>query len=270
MRGGGEEAAPQPKQRTNCSLGRPGLLSLYGPIRRTCFASSSLRPLRSLRFIPGGRQFSRFCLLCGLASLRLCVSFRISQPPPPTRSAHSSARSIRGLMRWIQDGINPRDQLFASQLVAPSCTFCAASPALCPMISEYDAILLGAGHNALVLQAYLSRAGMRTVSLERAAEPGGGLVTMANPRLPGHVHHLHSFFHRAITRQPWYRDLRLEQHAALGRGIPADRPEHPHPGGAIAAARTCAPEAPAGGNPGRTPPARSVRLVTARVRDPRI
>ena len=82
------------------------------------------------------------------------------------------------------------------------------------MISEYDAILLGAGHNALVLQAYLSRAGMRTVSLERAAEPGGGLVTMANPRLPGHVHHLHSFFHRAITRQPWYRDLRLEQHGA--------------------------------------------------------
>ena len=33
----------------------------------------------------------------------------------------------------------------------------------------YDGIILGAGHNALVLQAYLGVAGLRTVCLERGA-----------------------------------------------------------------------------------------------------
>src|SRR5687768_17378901 len=79
-------------------------------------------------------------------------------------------------------------------------------------MAHYDALLLGTGHNALVLQAYLSRAGLRTLSLDRAAEPGGGLRTEVNPRLPGFVHHPHSFFHRAITRMPWFRDLELEGH----------------------------------------------------------
>ena len=35
------------------------------------------------------------------------------------------------------------------------------------MTSKYDAIILGAGHNGLILQAYLSRAGLSTVCLER-------------------------------------------------------------------------------------------------------
>jgi phytoene dehydrogenase-like protein len=78
--------------------------------------------------------------------------------------------------------------------------------------SHYDAIFLGTGHNALVAQAYLARCGLRTLALDRAAEPGGGLRTIENPRLPGFVHHPHSFFHRAITRMPWFRDLELERH----------------------------------------------------------
>jgi phytoene dehydrogenase-like protein len=77
---------------------------------------------------------------------------------------------------------------------------------------HYDALFLGTGHNALVAQAYLARCGLRTLSLDRAAEPGGGLRTMENPRLPGFTHHAHSFFHRAITRMPWFRDLELERH----------------------------------------------------------
>jgi phytoene dehydrogenase-like protein len=32
---------------------------------------------------------------------------------------------------------------------------------------EYDGILLGSGHNALILQAYLGQAGLRTLCLER-------------------------------------------------------------------------------------------------------
>src|SRR5947209_14573706 len=78
----------------------------------------------------------------------------------------------------------------------------------------YDGIILGAGHNALVLQAYLARCGLRVVSLELAAVPGGGLFTVENPRWPGFRHNLHSFFHRAITAMPWYRDLELERQGA--------------------------------------------------------
>ncbi|MBL9190426.1 MAG: NAD(P)/FAD-dependent oxidoreductase [Opitutaceae bacterium] len=77
---------------------------------------------------------------------------------------------------------------------------------------HYDALFLGTGHNALVAQAYLARGGLRTLALDRAAAPGGGLRTLENPRLPGFIHHPHSFFHRAITRMPWFRDLELERH----------------------------------------------------------
>ena len=80
------------------------------------------------------------------------------------------------------------------------------------MKSSYDGIILGTGHNALVLQAYLARSGLETISLDRAATPGGGLSTIENPRAPGFLHNPHSFFHRGITAMPWFRDLELERH----------------------------------------------------------
>src|SRR5438876_3693880 len=80
------------------------------------------------------------------------------------------------------------------------------------MNASFDGIILGAGHNALILQAYLSRCGLKTISVDRAPIPGGGLMTIDNPRLPGFRHNPHSFFHRALTAMPWYRDLELEQH----------------------------------------------------------
>src|SRR5262245_58854829 len=80
------------------------------------------------------------------------------------------------------------------------------------MSTSFDGIILGAGHNALVLQAYLSRCGLKTLSVERATIPGGGLMTIENPRLPGFRHNPHSFFHRALTAMPWFRDLELERH----------------------------------------------------------
>jgi phytoene dehydrogenase-like protein len=82
------------------------------------------------------------------------------------------------------------------------------------MPAEYDGIILGTGHNALVLQAYLCRSGLHVLSLDRAAVPGGGLATEENSRLPGFLHNTHSFFHRAVTAMPWYRDLELERHGA--------------------------------------------------------
>lgn len=78
----------------------------------------------------------------------------------------------------------------------------------------YDGIILGAGHNSLILQAYLGQLGLKTLCLERSNQPGGGLSTVEDPRYPGFLHNTHSFFHRGVTHLPWYRDLKLEQHGA--------------------------------------------------------
>ena len=53
------------------------------------------------------------------------------------------------------------------------------------MTATFDGIILGTGHNALVLQAYLSRCGLRVISLDRAHVSGGGLATDGKTRLPG-------------------------------------------------------------------------------------
>jgi phytoene dehydrogenase-like protein len=78
----------------------------------------------------------------------------------------------------------------------------------------FDGVILGAGHNGLILQAYLGRAGLRTVCLERRGVAGGGLATVEDPRFPGFRHNVHSFFHRAIRQAPWYADLELERRGA--------------------------------------------------------
>ena len=79
---------------------------------------------------------------------------------------------------------------------------------------DYDGIILGAGHNALILGAYLGRAGVRVLAVDRAAVAGGGLATLEYPRHSGFLHNTHAFFHRAITAMPWYADLDLERHGA--------------------------------------------------------
>src|SRR2546427_4145211 len=80
------------------------------------------------------------------------------------------------------------------------------------MNAVFDGIILGAGHNALIRQASRSCGGLKTLSVDRAPIPGGGLMTIDNPRLPGFRHNPHSFFHRALTAMPWYHDLELEHH----------------------------------------------------------
>ena len=88
------------------------------------------------------------------------------------------------------------------------------------MADGYDAIILGAGHNGLILQAYLARAGLKTISIERKAVAGGGLSTMEDPRHPGFVHNTHAFFQRGVTAMPWFTDLDLARH-----GIEVIEPE---------------------------------------------
>lgn len=79
----------------------------------------------------------------------------------------------------------------------------------------YDGIILGAGHNSLVLQAYLCKAGLNVLCLERRGTAGGGLTTEEDPNHPGFLHNTHSFYHRSINQLPWYKDLELERHGAV-------------------------------------------------------
>ena len=79
---------------------------------------------------------------------------------------------------------------------------------------SYDGIILGAGHNGLILAAYLGQAGLRMLAVDRAAAAGGGLATLEYPRQSGFLHNPHAFFQRAITAMPWYADLDLERHGA--------------------------------------------------------
>jgi len=79
----------------------------------------------------------------------------------------------------------------------------------------YDGIILGAGHNGLILQAYLAKAGLDVLLVERRAVIGGGASTVEDPRFPGFLHNTHAFFQRAITTMPWYEDLELARHGAV-------------------------------------------------------
>jgi phytoene dehydrogenase-like protein len=78
----------------------------------------------------------------------------------------------------------------------------------------YDGIIIGAGHNALVLASYLGKAGLRILLIDRKHVAGGGLATLEDPRHPGFLHNTHAFFQRSITTMPWYADLELDRHGA--------------------------------------------------------
>jgi phytoene dehydrogenase-like protein len=45
------------------------------------------------------------------------------------------------------------------------------------MPKQYDAIIIGAGHNGLIAAAYLARAGLSALVLERREVIGGACVT---------------------------------------------------------------------------------------------
>ena len=79
---------------------------------------------------------------------------------------------------------------------------------------EYDAIVVGGGHNGLVAGFYLARAGLRTVILERRDIVGGACVT--EEFAPGFRASTGAYV-LSMLRESIWRDMRLVQ-----RGIQVD------------------------------------------------
>jgi phytoene dehydrogenase-like protein len=72
--------------------------------------------------------------------------------------------------------------------------------------SQYDAIVVGAGHNGLVCALYLARAGWKTLVLERNEEIGGAVMSGEITR-PGFVHDLYSMNQNLFLGSPVYGEL---------------------------------------------------------------
>src|SRR5881396_3705193 len=77
------------------------------------------------------------------------------------------------------------------------------------MPGAYDIIIVGAGHNGLVTAAYLARAGMRVLVLERRDVVGGACVT--EELWPGFKVSTASYVNR-LLRPEIIRDLELARH----------------------------------------------------------
>jgi len=76
---------------------------------------------------------------------------------------------------------------------------------------KYDIIIIGGGPNGLEIGAYLSKAGLKVLLLERRHELGGGLLT-EEVTLPGFLHNTHAVYMMMVDYAPIYTDLKLEEY----------------------------------------------------------
>ena len=76
-------------------------------------------------------------------------------------------------------------------------------------MTAFDVVVAGAGHNSLVCAAYLARAGMRVLVLERAQRIGGDTST-EEVTLPGFRHDLCASAHTVFQASPIVRNDELE------------------------------------------------------------
>ncbi|MEV6608817.1 NAD(P)/FAD-dependent oxidoreductase [Kutzneria sp. NPDC051319] len=84
---------------------------------------------------------------------------------------------------------------------------------------DFDAVVIGAGHNGLVAANLLGDAGWRVLVLEAADEPGGS-VRSAEVTAPGFVTDLYSSSYPLAVASPVLKGLQLERHGLKWRHAP--------------------------------------------------
>jgi phytoene dehydrogenase-like protein len=90
-------------------------------------------------------------------------------------------------------------------------------------MTDFDAIVIGAGHNGLICASYLSRAGWRVAVLEGASQIGGGLRSDVTT-LPGFVHDNYATNLGLLASSPAYRELKPDLDALGVRFLSGDKP----------------------------------------------
>src|SRR3990172_3408468 len=82
------------------------------------------------------------------------------------------------------------------------------------MEKTYDVIVIGGGPNGLTAAAYLAKAGLKVLVLEKRYEMGGGLAT-EEVTTAGFYHNTHAIYMMMTEYAPAYRDLKLEEQYGL-------------------------------------------------------
>ncbi|MFH2046708.1 MAG: NAD(P)/FAD-dependent oxidoreductase [Pseudomonadota bacterium] len=80
-----------------------------------------------------------------------------------------------------------------------------------PMESEFDVVIIGGGPNGLIAGAYLARAGLSVIVLEKRTEVGGGLAT-EEVLFPCYYTHTHAIYHMMTDYMPLLQDFDLSKH----------------------------------------------------------
>jgi len=75
---------------------------------------------------------------------------------------------------------------------------------------KFDVVIIGSGPNGLCAGAYLAKAGLKVLILEKRAECGGGLSTEDELTIPLFRHNVHAIYHLMADYAPVYRDFDLE------------------------------------------------------------
>lgn len=76
-------------------------------------------------------------------------------------------------------------------------------------MSEFDAVVVGAGPNGLAAAVELARSGRKTLLVEAGDEIGGG-TRSAELTLPGFIHDVCSAIHPSAVASPFFNDIGLE------------------------------------------------------------
>lgn len=82
-------------------------------------------------------------------------------------------------------------------------------------MSDFDVIIIGSGHNAMILAGYLGKAGERVLLLERRMEFGGGLCSIEFPGVPGFYVNHHATNFSDFAYSPVVTDLELPKYCTL-------------------------------------------------------